>query len=180
MKKPTNYDNVESVGYGSERKRLVPGGYVIRIESVEDVEDREYIKMEYEIAEGEFKDYAAGVMERAGFNPLKFVRSYKDSAAGMFKGFLTALESENPGFVWNWDAKSVANLRGKVLGAILREEEYAKTNGEIGTRFSVFRIIPVADVRSGNFRVPDTKKLPVENPTNAFAPYEADDTPLPF
>ena len=52
--KRIDMSNVESA---KDYKRLVPGGYVCKITGVKDVANNEYLEIEYDIAEGEFKDY---------------------------------------------------------------------------------------------------------------------------
>lgn len=163
MKTISNWNEVKESG-NSEFKRLPAGGYVCRITKVTDVPASEYLKIEYDVVEGEFKNWWADTEERAGFWGGNFVRSYKDSAAGFFKGFISAVEKSNPGFEWAWDENS---LCGKLVGLVLNEEEYRKNNGDVGTRLNVAKNLDVATIRNGDFTVPEKKCLPVVN--NPFA-----------
>lgn len=171
-----NWNNIEATG-NEEYKRLAPGGYVCRIMKVEDRPEKNYLYMELDISEGEFINYCANCMERNGFWPLKLFRSYSDKAAGMFKGFIQQIEEINPGYKWEWKEQT---LVGRVIGVVLGEEEYKKQSGEIGTRLNVVRTKTPADIRAGNFKVPEKKCLPVEQPTTGFAPISDDDGELPF
>ena len=171
-----NWNEVEAKG-NDEYKRLVPGGYVCRITAVEDHPEKEYLYLEFDITEGEYKGYGAGCMERNGFTPLKMYRSYTDKAACLFKGFIESVNASNPNAP-AWDGNE-QKLVGKYIGVILREEEYKKQDGSIGVRFGVSQTKTPADIRTGNFRVPAKKTLPVEQTAPAFAP--ADDAgELPF
>lgn len=178
MKKPTEWDATEAKGFGDDYKRLVPGGYVAKITAAEEVEEKEYFRFEFDITEGEYKGYGAACMERNGFTPLKLIRSYKGKALGMFKGFVTCMEQSNPGkFTWDWTAGCFV---GKSVGVVLREEEYRKNDGTVGTRLGVSKTVTPDDIRKGNFRVPDKKKLPEEQAAPAFMPMDDAEDGLPF
>ena len=172
-----DWNSTESKG-NEDYKRLISGGYVCRITKAEDNSEKQYIYMEFDISEGEFTGYGASCLERNGFTPLKMFRSYTDKAAGMFKGFVECLNQSNPNSpAWDFDE---AHLVGKWIGIVLGEEEYKKQDGTIKTRFYVKRTVIPASIRSGNFKVPDLKKLPVEQNTAAFTPMDDDDGDLPF
>ena len=156
MKKIENFDSVSETN-DSPRRNPPAGGYVCTVFAVLDVPEKEYLKMEFDIAEGEYKNYALTMLEKYGFNPLRMVKSYKESARGFFKRFISAIEKSNPGYVWNWDE---ATLVGKRFGAVLGEEQYRKGNGDIGTRLYVDREMSVAKLKEGAFTVPELKTLP--------------------
>jgi hypothetical protein len=153
--KNINWNQVEEA---SEYKRLSSGGYVCKITKVEDVLDKEYLKIEYDIIDGEFANYFQNLFDAKQFWAGKFIKSYKDSAQKFFKGFLTATESSNKGFKFDNDE---AKLVGKFIGLVVGEEEYNKADGTIGTRLYVDRCTNVDKIKSGEFLVPDFKKLPV-------------------
>jgi len=170
-----NWDSVESKG-NEEYKRLVPGGYVCKITKAENRPEKEYIYLEFDIYEGEFKGHGASCIERNGFTPLKMYRSYSQKAAGMFKGFIECVNESNPTQpAWDGDENK---LIGKFIGVVLGEEEYRKQDGSVGTRLNVARTITPAKVRGGYFRVPDKKTLPVEQ--NTFSAIDTADGDLPF
>src|SRR5690554_4623694 len=95
--------NLKEVIEAQEFKRVAPGGYICRITMVEDVTDKEYLLLEYDIAEGEFKDYYCSLYESRGFWGAKFVKSYKEKALPFFKGMITAVERSNKGFKFDND-----------------------------------------------------------------------------
>ena len=61
--KNIDWQNVEEV---KEYVRVAPGGYVCVITAVEDVPDKEYLRIEYDIAEGENKGYYKALYDSKG------------------------------------------------------------------------------------------------------------------
>ena len=49
--------NLENVQEAGDYTRLLAGGYVCKYTKVEDVAEKEYLYMEFDIADGEFKEY---------------------------------------------------------------------------------------------------------------------------
>jgi hypothetical protein len=154
MKPIANFEEVKASGEGFEK--LGPGGYVIEIQECDDYEDKQYLYALYDIAEGDFK----GKFSDAFFSDKEYAHnlylSYKDSAAGMFKNFTDSVEKSNPGYAWDWNE---AGLKGKLVGIILREEEYTGNDGIVKTRLTKASFKPATDIRSGNFKVPGLKTL---------------------
>lgn len=165
--------NVDWNNVQDEIRSPVPGGYAAKITRVEDVEDKEYLKIEWEFVEGEFKGVNKETYTVFGFWPYAFVRSYKDTALRFFKGFKTAVENSNPGFVFNNDPQS---LVGKFVGVVLAEEEYVSKTGEVKTRLYVAEQRSGKAIREGDFKVPELKKLATTaapayaTPAQNFAP----------
>ena len=186
MKAIQNFDTVEVMGNsgGNANYDLPAGGYVCRITGVEDFADKQYLRIEYDIAEGEYKDYGADTLERAGFTPCHYVRSYTKRAEGFFKGFINAIAESNPGFKWNWDESTLVD---KLIGLTIGVEHYTKRDGSDGTRPYVDRNLSVARIRNGEFKVPGDKTAKgsyapapaPSKPTFAEMPAASDDD-LPF
>lgn len=162
-------------------RRPVPGGYAARITRVEDVEDKEYLRIEWEFADGEFKGVNKETYDAFGFWPLAFICSYKEKALRFFKGFKTAVECSNPHYVFNNDPQS---LVGKFIGVVLAEEEYLSKKNEVKTRLYVAEKRSGKAIRDGDFKIPDLKKLAATGvaPASAqnFGLLEDDDADLPF
>ena len=184
MKKIENYENVQASS--GEFARPTAGGYICKIINVEDVPMNEqgkgdYLRIEYDIADGEFKDYYKEQKDRWGGNwNASFIRSYKEKAQGMFKHFINCVEQSNNGFVWDWNEKG---LVGKFVGLVLGEEEYENKKGEIKTKLVVKDIKTPFEIKEGNFKIPPIKKLErTEAQTdNGFSPIDNVDTSdLPF
>lgn len=177
MKPINNYNEVEATEGGSF-ERLAAGGYVCQLMMAEDKTDKEYLQINYDIAEGKYKGWWAQTMERAGFWGGHFTRSYKDTAKAFFKGFTTSVEQSNKGYAWNWEESTLVN---KFIGLVLAEEEYNKNDGTIGTRLYVAKNTSVDKIRSGDFKVPDIKKLTTTATTSAFSSVDSsNDGELPW
>lgn len=184
MKRIENFETVQASS--GEFARPTANGYICKIVDIEDVPMNEttgkgdYLRIEYDIADGEFKGYYKEQFDRWGGNwNASFIRSYKEKALGMLKHFTNCIEQSNAGYEWDWNENG---LIGKVVGLVLGEEEYKNNAGEIKTKLVVKDIKTIEDIRNGNFKIPAPKKLTIENPTNdvvGFTPIE-DDSDLPF
>lgn len=160
--KPIDFSNVQTPQ--NEHKRLGPGGYVIGITRVEDHPDKEYLLIEYDIAEGEFKNYYYDLNQNMGFWGGSFIKSYKDKALGFFKQFIDAVTASNRGYKWDNDERK---LTRKLVGAVLQVEAYTNRFGEPKEKLAVVQLLPADEIRKGNFTVPEPKGLtqkPAEQP----------------
>lgn len=157
--KPIN--GIENVKEAGDFVSLPAGGYICRYTSVSDVTDKQYLYMEFDIAEGEYKDYFKDLQERADFWGGKCYRSYKEKALPMFKRMCSAVSKSNTGFVFDGGQvnSDESTLIGKYVGLVLGEEEYEKNNGDVGTRLYVVKECAVEDIVSGNFKVPGKKTI---------------------
>lgn len=162
-----------------EFDRLAPGGYVCVMKCVVDVPEKEYLKIEYDIAEGPQKGYYDALYKSKGFWGGTLFRSYKEKALSMFKGFLTAVKKSNPGFVFENEEK---RLEGKLVGLVLSEEEYIGNDGKTKTRLYVSAVRSVDKIRKGDFTVSPLKKLNNPPAGAAFYPVNEsiDDDDVPF
>lgn len=168
-----DWDNVQEA---AEFARPTPGGYIARIDHVEDIVEKEYLLIEWDFAVGEFKGSNAETYSRAKFWPFALRRSYKEKALGFFKKFKRDLEESNRGYVFREDDLNA--MRGKFIGVILGEEEYRANDGTVKTRLSVVNTCPVEDVKAGRCRVPDVKRLK-QSAAPTFTDLD-DDGELPF
>lgn len=132
-----------------EEKALVleQGAYVCKIVSVENVEEKQYLLIKLDVAEGKLKDYAVNIEKRTGndWNYIKYYCSYKSSAKVFFKKFMLALEQSNDFKIenWNGDEKSFINLK---LGVILKNEVYKNKLGTNSTKLGVDKIVSVDEI----------------------------------
>lgn len=172
-----NWDEIQE--QTGEFERPVPGAYIARIIHAEDVEDKEYLRIEWDFDEGQYKGNNQDTYDRAGFWPAVLIRSYKQKALGFFKGFKTCVEASNPGYVFS--TRDIHGLEGKRFGVVIGDEEYRKNNGEIGTRSYVYLVRSVKAIQDGDFKIPELKRLPPPAPASSFASLEDDDDgDLPF
>lgn len=160
----------------------IPGGYAAKITRVEDREDKEYLWIEWDFADGQFKGYNKETYDKLGFWGFPIIRSYKESALSFFKAFKTSVENSNPGYTFKNDPQS---LVGKYVGVVLGEEEYQAKDGSIKKRLYVAEIHSGEKIRNGDFKIPELKRLPghetsssVQN-NNDFVETDDDDD-LPF
>lgn len=186
--KNINWNDVQEA---TERRDLPVGGYVAGICKATDEPAKERLNIEWEVTEGEFKGYwreqTASLIERGKLNPGewawggKTIKSYKEKALPFFKGFITAVEQSNPGYKFNNDEKT---LRGKLVGVVLREEEYMGNDGNIKTKLVVDRFTSVDKIRSGDYEVRSKKTLAGGSgsapDTGDFAVIEGNADDLPF
>ena len=155
MKKIENWNEVsETSGF----KDLKVGAFVCKILKVEDLSDKEYIKVTFDIVEGELKSYFQEASDRLGkwLYAGQEIRSYKTNALPFFKAFITAIEKSNDGYKWNWNEQS---LVGKLIVGVFGEEEYQALNGDIETSIRVQEWRSLVALREGKIKLPTLKKL---------------------
>lgn len=179
--KPIDMTNVQEAG---EFSRPSAGAYICEIIAVQDVPEKEYLKVTYDIIEGEFAGYYSEI--RANHPDWEwtgaYVKSYKPTALPMFKRFCTAVSRSNGNFVFDGGAVNAdeKSLIAKKIGLLLQEEEYYGNDGNKRTRLIVnreFSIDKIADQK-----VPEIKRLKEDpKPSDDFinvAP--GTDTVVPF
>lgn len=167
--KKLNLKNVEEAT--GDFKSPKAGGYICIITDVEDVSEKEYLKVFYDIADGEFKGYYTNLAKEKGWNMPYFIRSYKDTALSFFKGFVTSVENTNNGF--KWDEKNEKAFVKKGVGLVLADETYLNANGEEKHRLYVASNHSAKAIREGDFKVPEPK-----NSINNNRPNITNDSPF--
>lgn len=166
MKAINNFDKIQE---NTSFAKLPVGGYIVKILNVQDVPEKEYLKISFDINEGEHKGFFGKAFkedtraDKKWPNAGSFIRSYKEKALPMFKGFTNAIENSNKGYSWNFDEKSLVN---KVVGIIVGEEEYLNQKGQLRKRTYVSAVRSVDTIKKGDFTVPELKKLDASKATN--------------
>ena len=169
MKRIENWENIQE---STSFKRLMPNGYICKILKVEDHPEKEYLKIYFDIVKGDDKGYFKKQYdgdtrkERKWPNAGTFIRSYKDSAASMFKGFTNAIEKSNKGYQWNFDEKTLVN---KVVGLIIADEQYQNQKGQVRVRNYVAAVRSVETIEKGEYEIPALKELTTTKTTTAPA-----------
>ena len=169
MKRIENWENIQE---STSFKRLTPNGYICKILNVEDRPEKEYLKIYFDIVKGDDKGYFKKQYdgdkrkERKWPNAGTFIRSYKDSAASMFKGFTNAIEKSNKGYQWNFDEKTLVN---KVVGLIIADEQYQNQKGQVRVRNYVAAVRSVETIEKGEYEIPALKELTTTKATTAPA-----------
>lgn len=140
---------------------LPAGPYVARITDAVDYEQREYVEVIYDIAEGPHAGYYSDSWGKAHPYAHHFFMSYKDSAAGMLAGRLDSIERSNAGFDAHaaWNAGRLDMFVGRIVGINLQEEEYEGSDGEIRTRLNVCSVVDAERVRKGEVKARPKKTL---------------------
>lgn len=170
MRPFSNYDNTQTI---SARAQLPVGAYICQIlkaeEKVYSSPKGEWHKLEvsFDICEGEHKDFYANDYRSQSGEDKKWkgvlrmnIPSDDGSEADnwakrSFKTNILAIEESNNGYHWDWNE---AQLKGKTVGIVFRSEEW-EYNGKRGWRTAPFKMVPAADVKSGNVKIPDPKPL---------------------
>lgn len=170
MKRISNWDSVKESGIF---ERLAPGAYIVKILNVKDFPEKEYLKISFDIAEGEKKGFFKKSFDNDTRDAKKwpnggsFIRSYKQTAAGMFRGFTNAIEASNKGYTFDFDEQT---LVGKVVGVIVGDEEFVNQKGQVRTRTYVNAVRSVDAIKNGDYKIPELKKLDASKVTTASAP----------
>lgn len=150
------YKNADASGDGF--KDLKKGIYVCRIIDPLDVEDKQMLKIKYDINEGEFKGYftdkekAFGQYPNDGFH----YRSYKETAMAFFKGFITAIEKSNTGYNFEKAKYDFKTLTGKLFVGVFGEEEipFADDHGNPMVKVRLQKVRSMASFNAGELKVP--------------------------
>jgi len=170
MIKPQGFD--QAVAFTGDFETLEPSGYVCIIKKVM-VEEKHYgelLRIAFDIAEGEHKDFYKRKFEKAKETNAEakwqgmYYQTVKEKEDGYFKGFLTAIENSNNGFKFDFDE---TKLTGKLFGGVFGQEEYLNNKNEIKLSTKCRFIRSVEQVGKG-IEVPEIKKLKVDNGVNGY------------
>ena len=182
--------DLTNVQESTDRGRLAAGVYICKITEVEDVPINpntgkgDYLRIHYDIAEGDFAGYYEGIREAHPDWTFvgSYIRSYKETALGIFKRFCSAVSKSNGNYVF--DGKTNADektLIGKKIGLVLQDEEYIGNDGSRKKRLIVNKEFPINEIEKQ--KVPDAKLLPTETmpakPDDGFMTV-VDSEELPF
>jgi len=166
-----NYKEVKQGATEEGFVNLTAGPQVVKIISVKDVEEKQYLKLAFDINDGALKGYFKDMFDRNTRDDKKWpnqatlYRSYKDSAKYFFAGFITAVEKSNDGFSFNPDKDWVEQLKGKVFVANFGEQEYISDDVDNNGKLVVKHTLKVQETRSiqalkeGKIEVPELTKL---------------------
>lgn len=193
MKKFNKYDTAQ-VKTGSIFDQLPKGAYVIKIVNAKETENKSgsgsHIKVAFDIAEGEYKDFYRKQFDASTdedkhwpYDGVYNLAAPDDNSPQWmidnFGTFVAALEDSNEGYHWDWDESKWKNL---VIGALFRIEQ-SESNGNVydHTRPAWFRT--AKSVREGRFgKLPKDKLVSVSKPvSNDFMVIpETDADEIPF
>ncbi|WP_028263912.1 hypothetical protein [Atopobium fossor] len=149
--------------------RLPAGPYVAKIIDVKDNESKEYLEIVFDIAEGGYAGFYSDDWGKTHPYAHHFFMSYKDSAFGMLKGRLNAINDSNPGFdgFAAFDAGREDMFVNRLVGLNLQEEEY-EYEGKVRTRLNVCQVVAADKVRNGEIKAREPKKLERDAPVSTY------------
>jgi hypothetical protein len=190
MKKFEGYEAKRS---GNARETLPAGGYVCKIFKAEEETYSwgSVLVLSIDVTEGEYagiwtRDYKNNTNEDKKWRGTMRLTVPKDDGSekdawtkNSFNNAMWAIEASNPGYVWNWDERS---LKDKLVGVIYRDREW-EMNGNTGWTTEAGGLTSVDDIRNNTFKA--LKPKPIKNKPAAAAPAftdlaSDDDGELPF
>ena len=129
--------------------QLPSNEYVCKITGIENNELKKYIKIEFDIHEGEYESYFEKLHVSTGEYYKGFVyQSYTDNAQRYFQAFLQAVTDSNPGFALT--GKTETSLVGQLVGMHLKPETYRANNGDMRTRYKMVYATSIDRIRAKN------------------------------
>lgn len=190
--KPSDWNNIST----ESGRKLPMGGYVCIVHDVIDHADKQYLEIQFDICEGEYKNIGVEGYEKWGNWGFKFLLFYKSDRGSWqlapLKKFITACEQTNPGFQFDWSNPKCLVKKG--FGAVIGVRKYWGTDRQTGQAvlregIDVQDYCTASDMREG--KMPSQPKVkepkgdkpataagvPTYNQTPAFSD---DDGELPF
>lgn len=160
--------NLENVKEFTPFEKVEAGGYICGIYTVEDVPEKEYLKISYDIIEGEKKGFYTKLKKEKGWELPSFIASYKETALSFFKGTITSIEKSNKGFKFDNDE---TKLVGKKIGLVLFEKERINNNGKKVVDMRVDKAHSIDAIKSGDFEVPERETVADVVETKSSSPF---------
>lgn len=194
MKKFEKFETAQ-IKTGSVFDPLPKGAYVIVIKQAKEEPNKNsegsHIKIAFDIAEGEYKDFYKKQFDAntnedkkwsydAVYNLIAPDDNSPQWMIDNFGTFIAALEDSNQGYHWDWEE---SKWKGLVLGALFRIEQ-SESNGNVydHTRPCWFR--PAQSIRDGKYgRLPKDKlieKIKTDSAGFMELPSSTDEDEIPF
>ena len=149
-----NYDEIKKGASEEGFVNLTTGPQIVKILNVEDVAEKTYLKIHFDINEGALKNYFKDMYTRDTRedkhwpNQATLYRSYSDAAKYFFAGFITAVEKSNDGFKFNPDGDWKKQLEGKLLVVNFGYQEYISDDTDDNGKLIVKQTIKPIETRS--------------------------------
>ena len=159
------------------REQLPKGGYVCKIMNIEEMtsqKGKQMVKISFDIAEGDYKDFYATQYKADTSEDKKWSNDatyyltipYDDCEAWITKNwdtFWADIEDSNNGYVFDGNEKTV---KGKTFGGVFRIEE-REYNGTTYTNTRLAFTTIAQNIRDGKFRTAEDKLLPRSSSTDS-------------
>lgn len=168
MKKFEKFETAQ-IRTGSVFDPLPKGAYVLKIVNAKETENRNgngsHIKIAFDIAEGDYKDFYKKQFEantnedkRWPFDGVHNLTAPDDNSPqwmiDQFGTFIAALEDSNEGYHWDWNESKWKNL---VIGALFRIEQ-SESNGTVYDHTRPFWFRSAQSIRDQKYgRLPKDK-----------------------
>lgn len=166
MKKFGGYDAAKKSAAYEGRSSVPVGAYVAKILKVKTADDESYIDIQYDIAEGPYKDfyqdqYKNSTDENKKYKGRTRIWTPKDDGSekdewtkNTFAKWTTSLEDSNSGYTWDWDEKK---WEKKTIGLV-----YGQTGTVIDGKEIIYTEchypISAEKARNGEFKEPKLRK----------------------
>ena len=166
MNKPVGYDTAQIFG---QAQILPAGGYKCIIKNAvcaKTQNQKEYLKLEIDIAEGEYKDFYANKYKNDTRENKKwsgtwtiFTEGYEPETTNrVFKGLIELIKQSNENFTFQWNVEgNEKSLIGKKIGIVFRVEEFMTQDGQIKKATKPYFAVKYDDVEK--VQVPPEKLL---------------------
>lgn len=170
MKKFSKFDTA-TIKKGSLFESLPKGAYVIKIMRAAEEENKSgegsHIKIAFDIAEGEYKDFynkqfeaLTGEDRHWPYDGTYNINAPDDNSPQWmidnFGTFIAALEDSNDGYHWDWNE---AKWKGLVVGALFRNEQ-SEANGNVYDHIRPFWFRNAQLIRDGKYgKLPKDKLI---------------------
>lgn len=183
-----DYDAVQVSDY----ERLPKGGYVLKVmgASIEYYNGQQTVKLSCDIAEGDYAKYFEDSYRQNTNENKKWACNYllnvpaddkserDEWTKKNFKKVIVAFEESNPGFHFDWNE---TKFKGLLIGGLFNLREYTGNDGNVHEAVNLARLVSVDKIRSGNYKLPEDKKLKTDVNEGFMAiPKTASDNGLPF
>ena len=155
--------NMSNVNAAGNYPRPTPGGYVMVIDSVKNIMNKEQLEICLEFTGGDLKDYCHNIKDRFNFWPARCNKSYKDKALPFFKAFITAVQESNADttglVIGDFEDVDETKLVGKKVGVIVGEREYDGNDGtrKKGLDWYNASFVNIDTIMTGNYEVPELR-----------------------
>jgi hypothetical protein len=161
-------DYEQTKGYSDGGEQLPRGGYVCKIIGAK-VQENEYgqsIKIAFDIAEGEYKDYFQKKYDANTNEDKKWPGTFllnvpaddgtdRDKwSKRKFRTFTDALEDSNAGYHFDWDE---GKFKNKLVGFVFNYREWQAPDGRYVMSPNVAKSTSVDKIRKGSFKVPEDR-----------------------
>ena len=173
------YDETEVTG---TFERLPAGGYVCKILDVKDDADHNRLELVFDIEEGPHKGFYSDEWGKDHPFAHTIKLFYTEKALGIFKRNLKAIdESNGTSFV----QQAVTGLKekelvGKICGILIGYREFNTDRGETRQVVDPRTLVSVEKIRSGNFNIPELRKITPSAPAPVAGFENISDADIPF